>query len=42
MTPHRHGTSSIEFPSELEILLTRDFEAPIQLVFDVMTKPEHS
>lgn len=30
----------IEFPSELEILLTREFEAPIELVFDVLTKPE--
>ena len=41
MTPHRRGAASIEFPSELEILLTRDFEAPIELVFDVLTKPEH-
>jgi uncharacterized protein YndB with AHSA1/START domain len=31
----------IEFPSDLEILLTREFEAPIELVFDVLTKPEH-
>ena len=31
----------IEFPSELEILITREFEAPIQLVFDVFTKEEH-
>jgi uncharacterized protein YndB with AHSA1/START domain len=41
VTPHRHGSASIEFPNDLEILLTREFEAPIQLVFDVMTKPEH-
>jgi uncharacterized protein YndB with AHSA1/START domain len=41
MTPNRHGSAVIEFPSELEILLTRDFEAPIDLVFDVLTKPEH-
>ena len=41
MTPNRHGAASIEFPSELEILLTRDFEAPIELVFDILTKPEH-
>ncbi|MGA3353721.1 MAG: SRPBCC domain-containing protein [Acidimicrobiales bacterium] len=41
VTPNRHGTANIEFPSELEILLTRDFEAPIELVFDVLTKPEH-
>ena len=41
MTPNRHGRAVIEFPSELEILLTREFEAPIELVFDVLTKPEH-
>ena len=41
MTLDRHGAASIEFPSELEILLTRDFEAPVELVFDVLTKPEH-
>jgi uncharacterized protein YndB with AHSA1/START domain len=34
-------TQTIEFPSELEILITREFEAPIELVFDVFTKPEH-
>jgi len=32
---------TIEFPSELEILMTREFEAPIELVFDVFTKEEH-
>jgi uncharacterized protein YndB with AHSA1/START domain len=31
----------IEFPNELEVVTTRGLEAPIQLVFDVMTKPEH-
>jgi uncharacterized protein YndB with AHSA1/START domain len=41
VTPHRHGSSVIEFPNELEILITREFEAPIELVFDVRTKPEH-
>lgn len=41
MTPHRHGSSVIEFPSELEIVTTRQFNAPIDLVFDVLTKPEH-
>jgi len=40
MTPHRRK-SVLEFPSELEIVQTRDFEAPIQLVFDVFTKEEH-
>ena len=31
----------IEFPNPLEIVLTREFAAPIELVFDVLTKPEH-
>jgi uncharacterized protein YndB with AHSA1/START domain len=31
----------IEFPNELAIVLTRSFDAPIRLVFDVLTKPEH-
>jgi uncharacterized protein YndB with AHSA1/START domain len=31
----------IEFPSALEILTTREFDAPIELVYDVLTKPEH-
>jgi uncharacterized protein YndB with AHSA1/START domain len=31
----------IEFPNPLEIVLTRKFAAPIELVFDVLTKPEH-
>ena len=41
MTPNRHGSAVIEFPSELEIVTTRAFDAPIALVFDVLTKPEH-
>ena len=41
MTSNRHGPSHIEFPTDLEIVLTREFAAPIQLVFDVLTKPEH-
>jgi uncharacterized protein YndB with AHSA1/START domain len=39
--PNRHGSSVIEFPSELEIVTTREFDAPLALVFDVLTKPEH-
>ena len=31
----------IEFPNELEVLITRRFDAPIALVFEVLTKPEH-
>jgi uncharacterized protein YndB with AHSA1/START domain len=41
VTPNRHGSAVIEFPSDLEIVITREFEAPIALVFDVLTKPEH-
>jgi uncharacterized protein YndB with AHSA1/START domain len=41
VTPHRHGSAVIEFPNDLEIVITREFEAPIELVFDVLTKPEH-
>ena len=41
MTRNRDGSAVIEFPSELEILITREFDAPIELVFDVFTKPEH-
>ena len=37
MTP----PARIEFPNDLEIVLTREFDAPIKLVFDVLTKPEH-
>jgi len=41
VTPDRHGSSVIEFPNELEIVTTREFDAPLELVFDVLTKPEH-
>lgn len=41
MTVAQHRKAVIEFPSELEILITREFEAPIELVFDVLTKTEH-
>jgi uncharacterized protein YndB with AHSA1/START domain len=41
VTASRHGSARVEFPSELEILVTREFDAPIALVFDVLTKPEH-
>ena len=41
MTPDRHGSSAIEFPNDLEIVIAREFDAPIELVFDVSTKPEH-
>ena len=38
MTPSRHGSAVIEFPNDLEIVTTRVFD---ELVFDVLTKPEH-
>jgi uncharacterized protein YndB with AHSA1/START domain len=41
VTPHRHGTATIEYPSALEILTTRSFDAPIELVFDALTQPQH-
>ena len=41
MTPHRHGTAVIEFPSELDVVITRKYDAPAALVFDVLTTPEH-
>jgi len=41
VTPNRHGTQVVEYPSDREIVTTRMFDAPIGLVFDVLTKPEH-
>lgn len=41
MTPNRHGSAIVEFPNALEIVTTREFDAPIDLVFEVLTKPEH-
>jgi uncharacterized protein YndB with AHSA1/START domain len=41
VTPNRHGSAVIEFPNDLTIVTTREFDAPIELVFDVLTKPEH-
>jgi uncharacterized protein YndB with AHSA1/START domain len=39
--PDRHGSAVVEFPNDVEIVITREFDAPIALVFDVLTKPEH-
>jgi uncharacterized protein YndB with AHSA1/START domain len=41
VTPNRHGTQVVTYPSALEIVTTRQFDAPIALVYDVLTKPEH-
>jgi len=36
-----YGRAVIEMPDDLDVVITREFEAPIALVFDVLTKPEH-
>ena len=41
MTANRHESSVIEFPNDLEKVTTREFDAPLELLFDVLTKPEH-
>jgi uncharacterized protein YndB with AHSA1/START domain len=41
VTSGRRGSAHIEFPNELDVLMRREFDAPIALVFDVLTKPEH-
>jgi uncharacterized protein YndB with AHSA1/START domain len=39
--PDRHGSALVELPNDLDVLITRKFDAPIALVFDVLTRPEH-
>jgi len=34
------GSVEVSYPSDLEIVVTRQFHAPQQLVFDVFTRPE--
>jgi uncharacterized protein YndB with AHSA1/START domain len=41
VAPDRKGSAVIEFPNDLEVLVVREFDAPIELVFDAFTKPEH-
>jgi uncharacterized protein YndB with AHSA1/START domain len=41
VTPTGHGSTVIDLPNDHDVLITREFEAPIALVFDVLTKPEH-
>jgi uncharacterized protein YndB with AHSA1/START domain len=41
VTPNRHGSAVVDYPSDLVIVTTREFDAPIELVFEVLTKPEH-
>ncbi len=35
------GSATVTLPSDREIVITRLFAAPVRLVFDAMTKPEH-
>ena len=37
----RHGSAVIEVRNGLDVVVTREFDAPAALVFDVLTKPEH-
>ncbi len=37
MTPKRHRAAVIELPNDREIVITREFDAPIARVFDVFT-----
>jgi uncharacterized protein YndB with AHSA1/START domain len=37
----RHGSAAVEFPNDREVLITRQFDAPAEFVFDVLIKPEH-
>lgn len=41
MTTNRYGSAVVELPNDLDVLITREFDAPIALVFDILTKPEH-
>jgi len=41
MKGSRHGSATVEFPDDRDVLVTRMFDAPAELVFDVLTKPEH-
>lgn len=40
-TIDRTGSAEVTLPSDTEILITRKFDAPAELVFDVWTTPEH-
>jgi uncharacterized protein YndB with AHSA1/START domain len=41
MTNTRHGTATLAFPSDREVLVTRPFDVSAELLFDALTKPEH-
>ena len=37
MTRQRHRSAVIDLPNDRELVITREFDAPIALVFDVFT-----
>lgn len=39
-TTDRHGSATVTLPSDREILITRQFDAPANLVFKAFTTPE--
>ena len=39
-TSNRHGSATVSLPSDTEILITRQFDAPASLVFKAFTTPE--
>ena len=41
MTSQPRGAFVVDFPNDLEIVMTREFDAPLALVFEVLTKREH-
>lgn len=41
MNIDRTGSAKVTLPSDTEILITREFDAPAELVFEVWTTPEH-
>ncbi|MGD9697171.1 MAG: SRPBCC family protein [Thermoleophilia bacterium] len=40
MSPNRHGSAVVTTPSDTEILVTRVFDAPAELIFAAYTTPE--
>ncbi|MGI9029757.1 MAG: SRPBCC family protein [Ilumatobacteraceae bacterium] len=39
-TPNRHGSAVVTLPTDTQILITRTFDAPAELVFKALTTPE--
>lgn len=39
-TPNRHGSAVVTLPTDTQILITRAFDAPAELVFKATTTPE--